>query len=185
MRPRLPTELVLALMPTIRGIAYTYFEGPLSPVDWGIKEFRTGDRNVETFIAVRKLIEAVQPDVLVLIRDPLLENKKTMRRRRLTHLFATYASTQGIEVKRYTRDEIRRAFAPLGAQTRVEIAHVIAGHVHAFSDKLPKERKIWKTEDVRMALFDAAALAFTYFNERGLLIIGERALNADPSSQSS
>lgn len=182
MRPQLPTELVLAVIPTSRGLAYAYFEGPLSPVDWGIKDTRGPDRNVQCFVAVRTLIEKMQPDVLVLLRYPLPENAKTARRRRLNHLFGTYAGTLGIEVKRYARPEVQTAFKPMGAKTRVEIAHAIAGHVHAFSYRLPKQRKLWMSEDSRMALFDAAALAFTYFAERGVLPVADRAQQTDHSS---
>jgi len=69
--------------------------------------------------------------------------------------------------KRYpvtdTREDIRAYFADTGAITRPEIARVIAGRIHALS-KLPPERKLWKSQHRRMYLYDAAALALTYFS---------------------
>jgi hypothetical protein len=169
MRSRLPRELVLAIAPSTRGVAYTCFEGPLSPVDWGLKRARGKNKNVEGFKAVSALVERLQPDVIVLHEYTLPGVRRSQRVRRLQHLIATYAHAQAIEVRRYTRKDIEKVFKKLGAATRYEIAQVIAGQVHAFGHRLPPPRKLWMTEDPRMTLFEAAALALTYFGERGLL----------------
>lgn len=169
MRPDLPRELVLAVVPNTRGIAFAYFEGPLSPVDWGMKEVRGCDKNGRGLAAVRGLVEHLQPDVLVLEDFETSRICRTARIRRLQRMIASYAAAQVIEVARYTRADIRATFAPAGATTRYEIAELIAGQVDAFSFRLPPVRKLWMSEDRRMALFDAAALAFTHFRERGLL----------------
>lgn len=168
MRLELPRELILAIAPSSRGIAYTYFEGPLSPVDWGLRQTRSKNKNVQGMGIVRALIEQLQPDVLVLPEYALPGVKRGPRLRRLHHLIATYAVGQAIEVKRYSRADIRKTFAKAGAVTRQEIAEVIAGQVHAFAHRLPPVRKLWMSEDSRMSLFDAAALSFTYFADRGL-----------------
>jgi hypothetical protein len=47
--------------------------------------------------------------------------------------------------------------------TKGGIAETIAKHIPAFDRFLPPRRKLWMSEDVRMGLFDAAALAFTFF----------------------
>ena len=38
------------------------------------------------------------------------------------------------------------------------------GHIPAFEAFLPEPRKWWNSEDPRMGLFDAAALALTFFH---------------------
>ena len=169
MRVDLPRDLLLAVVPNTRGIAFTYFEGPLSPVDWGLKETRGAGKNGQSLAALAELITRLQPDVLILDDYTTGHPRRAPRIQRLQKLVVAHAASQAIEVVRYTRDDVRTTFAPAGAVTRYEIAELIAGQVDAFSFRLPPVRKLWMTEDRRMALFDAAALAMTHFSKRGLL----------------
>lgn len=169
MTRQLPRELVLALVPSSRGLAYVCFEGPLSPVDWGREATKGKNKNVEGFRAASRLIERLQPDVIVLHEYAIPGVRRSQRVRRLQHLIATYAYAQAIDVRRYSRRDIADVFKKLGAATRYEIAQVIAGHIHAFGYRLPPPRKLWMTEDPRMSLFEAAALALTYFAHRGIV----------------
>jgi hypothetical protein len=169
MRPELPRELVLAIATSTHGIAFAYFEGPLSPVDWGIKDVRGGNKNAQALATVRTLVEQLQPDVLILEDDPSSQAPHLARQRRLRHLIASYAASQAIEVVRYVRSDVLATFSPSGATKRYEVAQLIASQVPAFSFRLPPRRKLWMTADRRMPLFDAAALAITYFAKRGLL----------------
>jgi len=50
---------------------------------------------------------------------------------------------------------------------RRSLALVIAQHIPAFERYLPPPRKPWMSEDARMGLFDAAALALTFFQSAG------------------
>jgi|SRR5690348_15036174 hypothetical protein len=43
-------------------------------------------------------------------------------------------------------------------------AQFIASHIPVFQPLLPPPRKIWNSEDARMSIFDAAALALTFFD---------------------
>jgi len=162
-------ERVLALAPSSRGVGFAYFEAPLSPIDWGLLGTKGKDKNAAGFAMVRKLVERIQPDVIVLHEYALPGVRRSQRVRRLQHMIATYAATQVIEIRRYARGDIKRAFESFGAVTRHEIAQVIAGQIHAFGHRLPPRKKLWMTEDPRMTLFEAVALALTYFSERGTL----------------
>lgn len=51
-------ELVLSIYPTPRGFAYTLFEAPLSPVDWGSRELTGKDKREDA----RRNREALQGD---------------------------------------------------------------------------------------------------------------------------
>ncbi len=169
MRSDLPRDLVLAVVPNTRGIAFAYFEGALSPVDWGMKDLRGSDKNGRSLAAVRDLIEQLQPDVLILEEYSAARIRRAARAARLQRMIESHAAVQAIEVTRYTRANIRATFSPFGATTRYEIAELIAGQVLALSFRLPPVRKLWMSEDHRMALFDAAALVFTHFKERGFV----------------
>ena len=156
-------ELVLAIYPFTRGLAFALFESPLSPVDWGVKDIRSVRKNALALEAAEQLIERLQPDVLVLEDFSGKSSDKGERVRRLQQLIANFAAGEAIEVHRYSRKHIRECFKPVGAVTRYEIAQAIASRIHAFGHRLPPVRKIWKSEAARMGLFDAAALALTFY----------------------
>ena len=50
-----------------------------------------------------------------------------------------------------------------GVLNKQSLAETIARHIPAFARYLPPPRKPWMSEDSRMSLFDAAALALTFF----------------------
>jgi hypothetical protein len=56
-----------------------------------------------------------------------------------------------------------RAFAGVGVINKRQLAEAVAKHIPAFQRYLPRVRKPWMSEDSRMHLFDAAALALTFF----------------------
>jgi hypothetical protein len=155
-------DFILALYPFTVGLAYVLFESPLSPVEWGVKDIRGSRKVVQAIEAAQGLIDRLQPDVLVL-QDFVGPTRRSARIRRLQRLIEGHAQAQALDVHRFSRQQIRDVFRPLGATTRYEIAQVIASQIHAFRHRLPPPRKIWKTEASRMGLFDAASLALTFY----------------------
>jgi hypothetical protein len=77
------------------------------------------------------------------------------------------AACNGAKTPVFGRTAVRAAFEPLGASTRYEIAQVIAQQIEPLSHRLPHHRKPWLAQDPRQSLFDAAALALTYFARIG------------------
>lgn len=163
MIPTTRPALVLALRPFGRGFAFVLLESTLSPVDWGIKEIRGGKWNARCLAAVRNLIEMQRPEVIVIPAKSTTSHERSSRIDRLLALIVNHASGQSITVCRYGEADIRACFAGIGANTRYEIAQAIASQVPAFAHRLPPVRKSWDPIDTRMYLFDAAALAMTYY----------------------
>ena len=62
-------EIVLAVYPSTRGIAFALMKSPLAAIDWGIKGAHGTDKNAILLKRVAGLLEANQPDVVVL-EDP-------------------------------------------------------------------------------------------------------------------
>jgi antirestriction protein ArdC len=77
----------------------------------------------------------------------------------MTHL----ALLHGIDAVVYPRDKVQALFGRAGAATRHEVARAIAARLTALSHRLPNKRRRWEPEDARQSLFDAAALAHTYY----------------------
>lgn len=155
-------ELVLAVRPTPRGFAYALFEAPLSPVDWGMSEFKAKRKNTPTRDAVAGLCARYRPDTLVLEDRSHMTAACYGRVRRLQAMLAAMAQEQHIDVIHYSRGTVRNAFH-YGAISRYEIAQAIAAFIPAFETRMPKRRKLWQSEDPRLWLFDAASLAMTHF----------------------
>lgn len=156
--------LVLSLYATTRGYAFTLFEGPLSPVDWGVREIRGSHKNARCVESIAKLIEAYQPDAVVIEDCSVPGSRRSSRIRRLYRAIEVWAENQAIDTHRYSRNLIRETFGKLGAITKQEIAEAIAKHIPAFDHRLPPIRRPWMSEDPRMGLFDATALVFTFFH---------------------
>ncbi len=156
-------ELVLAIYLTRRGFAFVLFEGSLSPVDWGTTRRDGYAKNDSCLKVVTVLIRRYQPDVLVL-QDTSWTG--THRSKRITNLNAAIfelAEGLGIPVCVFSRDRVRVTFSHLGSPSKHAIAEAITRHIPAFERYLPPPRKPWMAEDARMGLFDAAALALTFF----------------------
>jgi Holliday junction resolvasome RuvABC endonuclease subunit len=158
---------VVAVYPNTRGFAFVLFEGHLSPIDWGVKEMRGRRKHSRCVASIDKILNHYQPDIMVL-QDT--SRTGTHRARRVTNLntaVATLASSRGIPVYAYSRDEVSSVFGELGLPNKHSMAEAIAKHIPAFERYVPPPRKAWMSEDARMGLFDAAALALVFFQRAG------------------
>jgi len=156
-------DLVLAVYPNTRGFAFVLFEGPLSPVDWGVIEVRGKDRMRQCLRRIGSIFGQYAPDALILQNMSEGGTRRARRIRGLNEAIEVLAGTQDIPVFAYSRAQVREIFARVGLFTKHGIAQSIARQISAFERLVPPPRKIWKSEDVRMGLFDAAALVLTFF----------------------
>jgi hypothetical protein len=65
------------------------------------------------------------------------------------------------------------AFAPgaLGLFASIRARCARAKHIPAFERHVPPPRKPWMSEDARMGLFDAAALALIFFQKANNMVL--------------
>lgn len=163
MSARSRKDLVLAVHPSTHGFGYVLMEGPLSPVDWGLRGAKGKYKNVTCIERITALLETHHPHVLALEDWSAEGSRRSARIRRLCRSIELLARSRGVEVCRYPRSAIRQCFESFGAKTRYETAQAIAKHVSAFARLLPKKRKLWESEVAAMALFSAAALALAFY----------------------
>jgi hypothetical protein len=159
---------VFAVHPTARGFAWVLFENPKKPVAWAIVHARAG-RNRHLASRFEALIDKYEPAVVVL---EAFEGKGAARSERIQELcrmMVHEAEARAIDIPIFDREDVRTALAKYGVGTRDETARVLAEALHDFSHRKPRKRKLGDSEDVRQSLFDAAALALTYFAYRGEL----------------
>lgn len=156
-------EVVLAIYPTTRGFGYIIMCSPLSPVDWGVRDIRAKQKNAACLQKVSALIDVHQPDVIVL-EDPTAPGaNRSERIKHLCQAIARLADGQSVEVHVCPRSRVSEFFKSFGARTRHEVAIVIASQVTALERFLPARRKIWQSEPRHISIFNATALAMTYF----------------------
>ena len=158
--------LVLAVHPTSRGFGWVLFEGPDRPALWGIASVRKG-RHGRLLRRFERLLGRYEPAVFVLEEFEAGSARRSERIQDLCREMQHRATAQGIFTPVYHRDLIRACFAGSGASTRYEIAQAIAKRIPNFDHRMPRYRKAWLAEDARQSLFDAAALALTYFAVMG------------------
>jgi hypothetical protein len=160
--------LTMAVYLNSRGLAFVVFEGELAPLDWSVVEARGSDRRETLLARVETLFKKLRPNVLVLenMSDP---EGRPPRIRRLNEAIVQLAKRYTLQTVFFTRTEVRQQFAYLGTVTKDAVAMAIAKHIPAFERFLPSPRKPWKSEDARMGIFDAAALALTFFQSNGHL----------------
>lgn len=155
--------LTLAISLSARGFAHVFFEAPETPFDWAVVEMKGSDKNARIGKRVQKLLHLYRPQTLVLEDISMKAAKRPDRTKKLALYLRHLAHCEGVDVVAYDRRAIRATFAPVGAQTKVEIARAIALAIPAFGHRLPPVRKIWMSEDPRQMLFDAGALGITHY----------------------
>jgi hypothetical protein len=160
---RLRYNLALAIYLTAHGFAFTLFEGSLAPIDWGIVRRDGPEKNRECLKAISAFLQRYHPDVLVLQDTSWTGTQRPHRITALNAAMLKRAEEFGISACVFSRDQVRAAFSDVRPVTRHAIAQAIVRHIPAFEGFLPAPRKWWNSEDPRMGLFDAAALALTFF----------------------
>ena len=156
---------VLAIYLNTRGFAFVLFEGPLAPVDWSVREMRGARKHARCLARIVTILDQYLPDVLVLQDTSAQGTPRARRIVKLNEAVAALADARGLPVYLYSREEVWKAFASFGVTNKQALAEIIAKHIPAFERYIPPPRKPWKSEDARMGIFDAAALALTFFKD--------------------
>ena len=154
--------VTLAIVPTSRGFGFIVFENPDLPMDWGVKDVRANKLR-DCLLKARVLMHMLQPSVLVVEDTDHPSSRRSKRVKIVIEKFAELAQQRGITVVRCSRHDMLDVFGRLGARSKDDVAAVVARMVPELAPRLPARRRIWESEHYAMAIFEAAALALTYF----------------------
>jgi Holliday junction resolvasome RuvABC endonuclease subunit len=153
---------IFAIDPTHKGFGYAVFELPFRLVDWGLARI-TGDKHAGAITQFEKLIDRFRPDALVLEDAEAPGSRRHPRVRRLIDALVKLARERGIAVYTVARSAVLKCFSTADEPaTKYSIAERLAEHFPDLQSKLPPPRKLWQSEDERMSIFDALALAVTH-----------------------
>ena len=154
---------VLAVTVDKHGIGYAVFADPDTPVDWGTKRPRW-QRNIATQRSIEALITFYEPDVLVLRSIAPEENRE--RALSLVQAIAGLAALKGVSVAEYRWTQVQDVFEALaGVRKSYAIAKKIVEWRPELKARQPQYRKPWETKAFAMGMFEAFALAITYYHQ--------------------
>jgi len=157
---------VLAIDPTTKGFAYAVLEGPGLLIDWGSTQAAPQRKNLTCLKRIADLIERYDPDVLLFEAYAGRDFRRCARIQALFRCVHRLSARRHLRSRAFSRAEVRKAFAALGDTTKEAIARSIGNRFPELGPHLPRVRKPWMSEDERMSIFDAVALAVTYFDSR-------------------
>jgi len=150
---------ILAISPFYDGFGFALIEGLNTLADWGIRHVN-GDKNASCVAKIKELIVRYQPYVIALEDTSHRSVRRSPRIRALTKKIILLAKKHDVRVMCFSREQVAKAFFPDGHATKYNVAQKVA---EKFSDelgfRLPPKRRPWQSEDSRMNIFDAVALA--------------------------
>jgi Holliday junction resolvasome RuvABC endonuclease subunit len=152
----------LAIDPVSRGFGFAVMEGQTALVDWGVKRTRS-DKKAETLSKVQALIQHYRPRTLILENGNAKGSRRCERVRRLLTDIRAMAENKRVKTCSVSPLLVKKVFLAFRATTKHQIAQVIATQLPELALRVPRHRKPWMPEDYRMSIFDATALALTYF----------------------
>lgn len=157
---------IVAIDPTSRGFGFAVLEAPNRLVDWGLRDERRGPRSV--LAKVFDLVRRYDPDLLVVENCRSPGSLRRRAARTLIQEILSEAAKQALRTRGIDRTYLRRAFADNQARpiNKEGIAAAIASEFPELASTLPPQRKPWMSEDERMAIFDAVAMAVFASNSR-------------------
>ncbi len=156
------TNIVCAIYPNANGFGFVYVDNEGKLVYYGTVRINPIS-NWKILERIKKSIDFFRPTIVILL-DPDGKTSRVGRRtKNLLKDIIAYAEAEKLSVVQYSRDQIRDVFEIRGAFTKYEISKFLLTKFPELEPKRPKERKLWKSEDRNMAIFDALSLALTWF----------------------
>ena len=106
------------------------------------------------------MIAHYNPQVIVLEDTSIKPFRRSERIRALCKRIIRTAESRSVTVVLFTRIQVRRAFFADDRGTKHALAEIIARQFpEELGFRLPPKRRPWMSEDSRMDIFDAVALA--------------------------
>jgi len=151
--------LALDLLP--RRFGYVVLEGPERLLDWGVRSYRRTGKPIDALIhrRLRPLLELWRPMVLVIHAARQVPPRKKLLRERLLKAVVAEAKNNRVCVR-----ILKSAKEQAEKLTKYERAREVAKRFPVLARSLPAKRKPWQSEDHRMGMFAAAALAMAQLN---------------------
>jgi len=145
---------MLAIDPTSRGFGFVVLETPDRLLDWGLRQ-----RLLRSVADFQVLLDFYHPHILVVENCSAPGARRGERARQLIAEATTIAAAERrIAVRAVAAQDVRKAFGKQSPTNKSAMAATLVERFPELAPHLPRRRKIWMSEDERMAVFDALAL---------------------------
>src|SRR4051794_36583226 len=115
---------ILAIAPSTRGFGFAILEGDKVLVDWGAK-FIQRDTSVAAVSIIKRLMVHYEPTIIAL-KTTRKANIDKSRTRMLTDSVIQLASTCGIRLATFSRQQIVKAYFCSDRKTKYDVAQTVA-----------------------------------------------------------
>jgi Holliday junction resolvasome RuvABC endonuclease subunit len=150
-------QRILAIAPITKGFGFAVLDGEGMLVNWGTKRV-TRNKNQVAFEKVKKLITDYRPDLLVF--EDTTRSRRAPRICVLLEKISAWALNEKVKVRRFSIAKVQQVFFPHGQGTKDDLAAMVARRFpESLEHELPPRRRPWMSEDARMGIFIAVALA--------------------------
>jgi hypothetical protein len=157
---------ILAVALSFGGFGFVVMEGQKTIIEFGRRK-AVGDKNAQSIAKMKKLLDFYRPDVLVLQDVEAKGSRRWPRIKTLNRQIKRVAEKHKIEVKLISGKQLRSLLVGNPIGTKQEMAEMLAAQFpDELASRLPPKRKPWKSEDSRMDIFDAMALAVVFRMKR-------------------
>jgi len=169
MHPKSNDRRILAIALRSRRFCFAVFEGPNSLLDWGMVFYPLNDgaQCATASKRVASLLRLYIPSVVIVGRARVLHVQNCSGVRPILRAIRRAASSRLIPVHLMKKAGVRKAFRLAHVKTKHEVASFVAQMFPELLWKLPPKRRIWESEHPIMAMFDAVALGFAYWQRDG------------------
>ena len=158
--PRQYRPLAIAL--SGRGFGYAVIEGEKFLVEYG-NTLVKGNKNRKCLVKMEKLIALYRPDALVLQDTTVKSSHRSPRIKSLNQQVIEVARKRRLKVTQFSGKQLRSLLLGNVHGTKQEMAEMLAKYFpDELASRLPPKRRTWESEDARMDIFDAVALAVAF-----------------------
>ena len=151
---------ILSIDPIVLGVGFAVLEGPDNLIDWGIR-LAKGEKSAASLRIVEALILRYKPNIIVVENCHATGCSRGQRAKELIEDIAALAKARRIKCRSVARLAVQKAFLKFNAFTKHQMALELVKRFPELARHLPRARKSWMSEDMRMSIFDAAAFALT------------------------
>ena len=152
---------ILAIALSANGFGYCVMENH-GMLESGKKRAR-GNKNIQSVSKIEKLMKQFLPSILVLQDVKATGCRRAPRIKALHQQVIGLAAKQKCKVALITKEKSRITLLGDVKGTKHEMAEFLAQKYPVeLAGKLPPKRRLWETEDSRMDIFDAVALAVVF-----------------------
>jgi len=154
---------VLAVALTSRGLGYAVLEGETSLIESSHTSVRNGNKNRQCFAKVKKLTAFYRPGALILQDVTAKESRRSPRIKVLHREMMRLAAKHRLTVNLISEKQLRSLLLGNASGTKHEMAEMLTKRFpEELAFRLPPNRRPWRSEDSRMDIFDAVALAAAF-----------------------